>query len=222
MHSHLQSNLALLLQIWLERSSGQLHLGDDSPAPLSFADGAPVAEADFARLQGALLDRALAWEPAPLPGRGNRRRLGALLGQCSRKAKIQLRPARRGRPSLDPLGQELRGLELPLLLPEPDPEQATQERLLSLGRRCAEAGDFAAAEAHLNSAVGLRLDHPRALAWLAWARLNNPTAPARERRVDALRWMNLALQLDGGDPEVLDLAARLRHEGPRGAEASAA
>lgn len=213
MRADTHENLVTLLDLWLSHGTGHLHLvplsgGDRRVLPV--VDGALCRREDWHELQSMLGSHRVELEPGPAEGHGDRRRMGAFLQVSSRRHGVNLSAAydwtRAGEDTIAASGfhgldggGELISVEHLARASAQDPRQ---QALLEGGRAAIAEEDWAKADRLLSAARDLRMDEPLTLAHLAWARLKNPTLPAKERERDAHAYIRLAGQLAPTNHEV--------------------
>ena len=228
MHSNVFSNLVALLDVWTQRQTGHLRLcnygASTSPARvIEVASGGLLRVSDWTTLMTGLEDSVCMFTPARVSGKGDRRSMGALLSVASRRQGIDLSEA------LDQADDEtvhslaapisllslMPGLALPeefALMSGSSGTDDRQSALLAQGIARVSLGDWEGADEVLTLARDHRFDHPRTLAWLAWARIHNPRRAPHERSADALSLISVAEQLAPHDAEVAGKAQAIRQE----------
>lgn len=235
MKSTIFSNVVAVLDLWTRHQTGYLRLrsyggnaGRD--AVVEVVNGGLVHAHDWSLLLARISDHVFAFDLVTVNGRGDRRAMGGLIAMACRRNGINVDEA------LEWIGDEptlatlptpgsflslLPGLALPVDLDLDLQGMATsaddtQNAMLAQGIARIGLGDWEGADEVLSVARDQRFDSPRTLAWLAWARVNNPSRAAHERAADALSLIQVAEQLAPQDAEVSARARAIRHELNRG------
>lgn len=214
-----RENLLVMLQAWIGRWTGVLHLAAaqsedavDRVVPLN--DGAIADVTAWNVLADRMATHRFTFEERRLAGLGNRRIMGALLMCVAREHQLDLgtllleaQTGRRvgSRASPVPLLSMLPGLSFPIHLSFDGEELSVppdQRELLRRGRELLARQEWPEADAVLSQARNLRMDHAPTLACLAWARFNNHRLPVGERQRDAAALVQMASMLAPHDREV--------------------
>lgn len=228
MQSNVISNMTTLLDIWTRHHTGLLRLcafGKSTPPnrTVEISGGGLVRLSDWNLLMNGLADWVCVFTPARVVGVGNRNAMGALLSVASRRLGVDLGQALEEAQDDNvhnlsaPISflSLMPGLALPeelALMPGSSGTDDRQSALLAQGIARASLGDWDGADEVLSLARDHRFDHPRTLAWLAWARMNNPRRAPHERHADALALIAVAEQLAPHDAEVAAKAQAIRKE----------
>lgn len=235
MKSTIFSNLVAVLDLWTRHQTGYLRLrslGGNAARDtvIEVVNGGLVHAHDWSLLLSRLPDHVFSFDLVTVNGRGDRRAMGGLISTACRRHGINLDDALEwtgGEPTLATLPTPgsflslLPGLALPSDLDLDLPGTVSnaddiQNAMLAQGIARIGLDDWEGADEVLSVARDQRFDSPRTLAWLAWARINNPSRAAHERMADALSLIQVAEQLAPQDAEVSARARAIRHELNRG------